>query len=288
MSTKITLLEAIDKMDCKNNNAIITHLIAANKGIEPDWKTLDKLFLYDFVDHMKKNVSPNSARTYCAEFKSLLNRYNKAVTIPCDEYNKILSIRKVGTLNTYLTDKEIRLLIDYKPANLTEHTVRNQFILSCLTGMRHSDVIKLDYRNQVNNTIIYLSQKTQSLVHAYTCEVIEQYLNEGLDKIFSDVTFNDTIRTICKKVGINSQVKVVKAGKELTGEKYKFITSHTARRSFATNLYLATKDIYIVSKLMGHSKIETTLTYICCGVSENKSVIDYFSQYNNINAVEND
>ncbi|UVV52623.1 hypothetical protein NXY15_24270 [Bacteroides thetaiotaomicron] len=54
----------------------------------------------------------------------------------------------------------------------------------------------------------------------------------------SDPTFNNNIRNICRKAGITEAVKVFKAGKEVEGEKWEFVSSHTARRSFATNLYL--------------------------------------------------
>lgn len=280
MSKRITLTEAIHKMKCKDRNSILSHLTAYNNGVRPDWNDLTKLFLLDFVEYLKAKIAQNSARTYCANLKSLLNKYCEAVTIPCKDYAKILSIKKVGTLNVYNTDQEIRLLIDYVPRNVREHTIRNQYVLSCLTGMRHSDVIKLDSKNKLNDVIFYLSQKTQSLVQTYSCTAIDKYLNEGFNTIYSDVTFNDTIRAICGNVGINAPAKIIKAGKEITGLKYQFITSHTARRSFATNLYLATKDLFIVSKLMGHSDVKITQTYICCDITDNDDVIEYFNQYN--------
>ena len=40
------------------------------------------------------------------------------------------------------------------------------------------------------------------------------------------------------------------------------ITPHTFRRTFATNLYRKTKDIYKVSKRLGHKSAMTTFIYL--------------------------
>lgn len=96
-------------------------------------------------------------------------------------------------------------------------------------------------------------------------------------KEYSDVTFNKTIREICRKCNINSKIKLFKAGQEVTGEKWKFVSSHTARRSFATNIYLIGADLYSISRMMGHSSIEMTERYICCGLKDQSDkVMEYF------------
>ena len=57
-------------------------------------------------------------------------------------------------------------------------------------------------------------------------------------------------------------------------EKYKLVSTHTARRSFATNL-LKAKDIplAVISKALGHSKVTTTMRYLRVGAEENASIL---------------
>lgn len=48
----------------------------------------------------------------------------------------------------------------------------------------------------------------------------------------------------------------------ITKKKYEWITSHTARRSFATNSYLEGLDNYSIMKITGHKTEADFLKYI--------------------------
>ena len=68
-------------------------------------------------------------------------------------------------------------------------------------------------------------------------------------------------------------------GETKTQEKWKYVTSHTARRTFATNLYLNGVDLYTISQLCGHSSVEVTKTYICCNPNIDDKVMQYFNLF---------
>jgi site-specific recombinase XerD len=69
------------------------------------------------------------------------------------------------------------------------------------------------------------------------------------------------------------QIEVLSEGKR----KWEFVSSHTARRSFATNLYLRGADLYSISQMMGHASVEMTQNYLCCGLREQSAqVMEYF------------
>ena len=72
---------------------------------------------------------------------------------------------------------------------------------------------------------------------------------------------------------------VTRANKTITTEKWKLISSHTGRRSFATNLFLAGVSLEDIAMMMGHGKhIETTKRYICAERAATPAVIAYFQQ----------
>lgn len=246
-------------------------------GHEFGWKDFTKLNIIDFIDHISDKVAQSSQKTYCAMIKSVLNVYSESIEIPCRSYASILTVKNVKSSNTWLTEEELSRLISYDPANELEKSVRNQFIIGAYTGCRHSDFMKLDKTNIVNNCIVYVSHKTNTQACIPLKPIVMEYLSSDL-KEYSDVTFNRTIRSICHKCGINEQIKLFQAGKEEIGEKWEFISSHTARRSFATNLYLLGLDIFTISKMMGHSSVEMTTRYIVCQLKDlPENVMKYFS-----------
>ena len=65
----------------------------------------------------------------------------------------------------------------------------------------------------------------------------------------------------------------------MTAEKWELVSSHTARRSFATNLYISGVALEDIAMMMGHGKnIETTKRYICAERALNPNVMSYFQQ----------
>ena len=81
----------------------------------------------------------------------------------------------------------------------------------------------------------------------------------------SNQVFNRVIKEICKEVGITELVKLSKRkGKEnidYSEPKYKFISSHTMRRTFITLMSNST-EITNVQAVSGHKDIKILTDYI--------------------------
>lgn len=77
---------------------------------------------------------------------------------------------------------------------------------------------------------------------------------------------NDYIKEVAKKAGINKIVKIkeYRGGKEIEQyfEKWELVTTHTARRSFATNAMLAGIPITEIMKMGGWKSISSFAKYI--------------------------
>lgn len=108
--------------------------------------------------------------------------------------------------------------------------------------------------------------------------------NNILPTPISDQKHNKQIKALGKLAGINEEFILTKTrgGKRIESIKPKseFITSHTARRSGATNMYLAGVDLKFIQDILGHSKIEQTIRYIKIMAEDNaKRLVDhpYFS-----------
>lgn len=172
------------------------------------------------------------------------------------------------------TDKEIRKRIE------TCNVVRNRFLIGAFSGLRVSDFSRLADTDIVDGLILLRTRKTDTPVAIPIHPVIQEILNSGftLDQTISDQKMNIYIKILAKMAGIDDRVVIRehRAGVvvEKSLEKYKLISTHTARRSFATNLFKA-KDVPLaaISKALGHSKITTTMRYLRVGVEENAEIL---------------
>ena len=80
------------------------------------------------------------------------------------------------------------------------------------------------------------------------------------------MVFNRKIKKICRKAGIIQEVFIKKSskGRQLTIKlkKYELVSSHTGRRSFATNAYLAEIPTLDIMAITGHRTEKSFLKYI--------------------------
>lgn len=255
----------------------------ANDLEEANWSDITKIGLSNFVDYLEETKAQSSVRTYCAMLKSVLNLYSDEVDLPRD-YAKILSCKGSPSQNVYLTSDELLSVIAYNPMDDTERYVRDVFCICALVGCRHSDGIKLTRENIVSDRIVYVSQKTKVKAEVPMSDAVLRLLDD-LDEHnlrtfrLSDNTYNKTIRYICQYCGINQKVKLFRHGIDTEGEKWEYISSHSARRSCASNLYVLGCDLLTISKILGHTSIETTKNYICAPMNISQRVLEYFKQF---------
>lgn len=238
-----------------------------------------------FRTRIKELVSANSARTYLAYVSSCVNALRKdglVNNLPAD-WMKSTRVKAEQVALCFLTEDEIKRLENYVPTNLYELRIKAQFLVECYTGARSSDVVRLDESNIDNEgNIVYVSQKTHIRAILPCKPIVRTILRSGDNKEWSHnaiplKTKNDTIRRMLRAAGVTDHVKVFKGGEELSGEKWEFCSTHTGRRSFASNLYLRGVDLYDISRLMGHSSVTMTEHYICCGLRKlPQAAIDYF------------
>lgn len=254
------------------------------------WTNLTKPNMAAFMGFLCENMAQSSARQYGAKLKAVIDVYSDVVELPKD-WRKALSVKDDESQHVYLTEEEIRRIIEYRPDTITEATVQQQFILGCLTGARHSDYSRFTLAN-VNSVghLVYVSKKTHIKAELPLSPVANEILfghfggvehYEGAyTREVSDTTFNGTIRRICMLCDIDAEIQLYRKGSFWTGKKYQAVSSHTSRRSFVTNLYLRCRDMLLVSKLAGHSSVTMSERYCCCGMeSLTEQAMNYFREF---------
>lgn len=102
-------------------------------------------------------------------------------------------------------------------------------------------------------------------LHPVFLKIWEKYDGQ-LPNNISNQKFNDYIKEVCQIAEINATVfkSITRGGrKETTSyEKWQIVSSHTARRSFATNLYLSGFPAISIMKITGHKTESAFLKYI--------------------------
>lgn len=156
------------------------------------------------------------------------------------------------------------------------NVARAKFLFGCYTGLRVSDFNSIKELNIRDGIVNVYMKKTKKKVAIPLNSKARKLISSGLlFESIPDQDINKKIKIICRMTGaINYPVEIKKhiAGQAVIEEhpKWDLVTSHTARRSFATNLHLSgAVSLFDIMLLLGHSSIETTRNYLRVSVDEN-------------------
>ena len=181
----------------------------------------------------------------------------------------------------YLTPDEIKQ-IHHADLSGTMAKIRDFFVIGCVTGLRFSDYSRFGPGYFKSGVIIMLTKKTAKKVvipaHKFVLEVLQRnkmsmpkpptgrYFNMMLPKIGSIAGIRDLVDLDSVEREGKDGERVVVSRQE---PKFKFITTHTARRSFATNAYLAGIPAAKIMLITGHTTEKSFFRYIRIGAREN-------------------
>jgi integrase len=234
----------------------------------------------NFLEQQQK-LNPNTIGGYIDDIKLFINNADKK-DIPINK-EVLLSEFYTPTNKTkdiYLTEEEIKKIYIHVFEDDYLDNARDWFIIGLRTGLRISDFLKLTKKNLADGFIEKQTLKTDFPVIIPIHEEVQAILdkrNGKFPRAISDQKFNDYIKIVCEKVGINEVVEGAKMiettiktdGKEEKifrkkigkYKKYELVTSHICRRSFATNLY-GKIDTLTIMKITGHKTESQFLSYI--------------------------
>jgi integrase len=217
----------------------------------------------------KKELSDNTIASRVAKLKTFLRWAQENNYHDNEAYKKFKYLeREVDSVS--LTWEELQKLKNYQGAR-HESEVRDLFLIGCLSGQRYSDYSVFNKSDLLNGFIEKRAKKTFEKSYIpinknalpYLLKLMERY--EWNLPLIDATDFNVTIREVCRKCKITNDFKKQrKSGKkviELIEPKYKFISSHTARRTFITISLNKGINPMIVMKQTGITKLETLKTY---------------------------
>lgn len=269
----------------------------AEKYIKDDFSVFDRQFQEVFINwaYTSKNYRSNTIPASFSVLKVWLNEAAHQGLIKDDTYKSYQS-KSTDVDNIYLTEDEISRLYALDIPTLISKGVidaksrieetRDLFIIGCWTGLRQSDLNHLDNAlfNVEAETITIVTEKTSEKVtipmHTYIKELYAKYDGKFPQMCYKS-RFIEHLKELGRLAEINDEVIVKEnRGGKVTStkhKKYELIKSHTARRSFATNLYLKGAPTISIMKLTGHTTETNFMKYIKVTREENAELMrQYF------------
>jgi len=184
----------------------------------------------------------------------------------------------------YLNEEDIDSLTEL---DLTEHErldkVRDLFLIGCWTGLRYSDFYQVTNDNIKDNLIHIRQTKTDAKVvvpvHPTVQSILDKYKGK-LPAVISNQKFNVYLKEVTEKAELNEIVEksITKGGVKKTTKykKWELVRSHTARRSFATNLYKAGFPTQSIMAITGHKTEAAFLKYLKVTPVEHAQLLNDF------------
>lgn len=244
-------------------------------------------FKFYLINH-KRKYSDNLIDKMIRTGKVILNDASeRGHNTNMDYKSKIFSHSTKPADNIYLTKAELKKI---EELDLSVHPQmemhRDIFIIGAYTGLRYSDFSRIGKENitivtdkddQPVRVIKIFMKKVNSYVYIPihpTVERLLKYHDYSLKQYkITNAVMNRHLKDIGEKAKIDDDVTKVtyrnKKGVKTKHKKYELITTHTARRSFATNAYKAGVPMLNIMRITGHKTSSSFLKYISFDDEEN-------------------
>lgn len=255
-----------------------------------DWHNIDMDFYHDYMDYYigYKQLKVNGFGKVIKLLKTILNSatelgYNTN-TIYKSKGFKVLD-EKADSI--YLNEDELKSIIDLDLSeNKNMKRVRDLFIMGCYTGLRFSDYSQISLENIKGDFLNIKTQKTGTTVVIPLLNEVKLILdsyNGNLPKPMTNQVMNRYLKEIGQLAGITNSFNThhtTGSGRvKQTFKKWELICTHTARRSYATNMYKRGLDPIMIMQVTGHSNEKVFLNYIKISKKENaKRMLEFLNQ----------
>jgi hypothetical protein len=237
---------------------------------------------------VKKNgegLMLNSVAVICERVTHMLVKASKRYRLSVE---LTVSVPKEDACAVYLTLDELQRLNALQGLSKEAKAVRDLFLVGCFTALRYSDYSHLTIGNIVGGNIEVKTRKTGAKVVIPIHPVAQQVLDRNggeFPKPPSQQSFGETIKRVCKRAGVTDEVLYERTvGVKIVRKrvpKYTLISSHTARRTAATNMYLAGMPTFRIMLITGHTTEESFFKYIRIGRAENAKTLAEHSFFKN-------
>ena len=249
------------------------------------WESIDLKFYDAWTDWMRQklDLATNTVGKHIQTLKAFLN----AATDEGINTNRIFQSGRFRSVSEEadsisLNEDELEALqaMDLSSEPRLER-VRDVFLVGAWTGLRFSDLDQVKPENISEGKLKVRQSKTDQDVVIAVFPIVEQILAKydgQLPSGISNQKFNEYLKEACRlcpELFSPVTLRMTKGGKKTKRRvrKADVISTHTARRSFASNLYRRGVQSITIMAMTGHRTEKQFLKYIKIGAEEHAEIL---------------
>ena len=242
-------MQTMNKLIAYRGNQILIHQV--NYAYCRDFLT----FLQNTLKKNGEKLSSSSIDSYFKKLNLVLKELVKEGIILKNPAQDVKVPKVIHKRREWLTLEEIELLIN---AECDIKNLKYFYLLSCFTGLRHSDIKNLTWKDYIiegdkHFFKIYIQKTGKDLVipvNHNARQILEQIGRKSDDdKIVVGLKYGSWSNLKLKQWGMRAGIN-------------KDITPHTARHTFATNFAMEGGNPMVLQELLGHSEFKATKVYV--------------------------
>lgn len=251
------------------------NIVSKLMGTREDWEQIDSAYYFRLCRAMDEyGCSINYKGAIIAKLKVVMNEGYKLKYHRNEEFRQFKRMQEVPE-TIALTSDELDALWSCEELTQMEKKARDLFIIGVYSVARWEDYSRISTDNISNGMLNYEQLKTGKTVilpvSPRLVEALER--NGGIAPKLSQQKFNEAIKRCCKKIGMTDKLHVSKSKGanrvSSSHERWELVSSHTARRTGATMLYLAGVPEKKVMMLTGHTTSANFMRYVRISKEEN-------------------
>ncbi len=192
--------------------------------------------------------------------------------------------RKKRVLPKFMTEDQIKRYLstfDKKTYRSKRNYLYTALVLA--TGLRCSEVLDMTYRDFVllEGTWFYYLKDSKAGTEVYIplpVDIHQSLMNFGKEHSAGQTGFVFRKRTANDRLTVRAMQKVCNKHGELASLPFQ-ASSHTLRHTYGRHLWVKTRDIAIVSKMLRHSSVTTTQIYMSLGDADKVEAMNAMKLY---------
>lgn len=255
------------------------NIVSKLMGTKDDWEQIDSAYYFRLCRAMDDyGCSINYKGAIISKLKVVMNEGYKLKYHKNEDFRQFKRMSEVPE-TIALSSDELDRLWACKDLTQMESKARDLFMIGVYSVSRWEDYSRMSMANIANGMLNYEQLKTGKTVilpvSPRLLECLER--NGGVAPSLSQQKFNEAIKRACKKIGMTERLHVSRSrgsGRvSESKERWELVSSHTARRTGATLLYLSGVPAKRVMLCTGHTTERVFLSYIKVSREENARML---------------